>query len=86
MKEESPAPKDLDALDSCDRHRNEGGRGSASHQPLSQCRREILAKTPNSPSLIPVPVTEIQPRRVRAVSDSSDVMRDPKSEFAHPCD
>ncbi|TAV50279.1 tRNA lysidine(34) synthetase TilS [Rhizobium leguminosarum] len=27
MREESPAPKDLDALDSCARHRNEGGLG-----------------------------------------------------------
>ncbi|RWY83070.1 hypothetical protein EHI48_02570 [Rhizobium sp. WSM1325] len=86
MKEESPAPKDLGALDSYDRHRNEDGRGSASHQPLSQCRREILAKAFNSPSLIPVPVTGIQPRRGCAVSDSSDLMRDPESEFAHPCD
>ena len=27
QKVESPAPKDLGALDSCDKHRNEGGRG-----------------------------------------------------------
>ncbi|NKL78193.1 hypothetical protein GFL18_17705 [Rhizobium leguminosarum bv. viciae] len=41
---QSPAPKDLGALDSCDKHRNEG-EGAAVMVPHRRCRIRLVDQT-----------------------------------------
>jgi hypothetical protein len=88
----SPAPKDLGALDSCDKHWNEGSveqrrAGRVAQDTAGRLEQRFDGTVDYSAdgmveqvlptSLIPVLVTGIQPRRVRAVNDVSRLTTSP---------